>query len=71
MILCNNSFVFAKMEAGSDCASATGTIVVMAKNAQQRQSLNYALNFLNPIAEYETPKMQDKLALAKYLDMIA
>jgi len=43
----------------------------MAKNAQQRQSFNYALNFLNPIAEYETPKMQDKLALAKYLDMIA
>lgn len=28
MILCNNSFVSAKMDAGSDCASATGTIVV-------------------------------------------
>lgn len=28
MILCNNSFVSAKMDAGTDCASATGTIVV-------------------------------------------
>ena len=44
---------------------------VIAKDNKQFRSFNYALNFLNPIAEYDTPKMRDKTELAKYLDMIA
>lgn len=44
---------------------------VMAKNNHQCRGFNYALNFLNPIVEYGTPKMRDKTELAKYIDMIA
>ena len=44
---------------------------VMAKNNHQCRGFNYALNFRDPIAQYETPKMRDKIELAKYLDMIS
>ena len=44
---------------------------VIAKSNRQSRGFNYALNFLNPIAEYDTPKMRDKTLLARYIDMIA
>lgn len=44
---------------------------VMAKSSRQGRGFNYALNFLDPIAEYYTPKMRDKAVLARYIDMIA
>lgn len=43
---------------------------VMEKN-QRHHEFNPALNFIQPIEEYDTPTMRDKGELAKYLDMIS
>ncbi len=38
---------------------------------QRHHEFNPALYFIQPIAEYDTPTMRDKVELAKYLDMIS